>query len=56
MRWEPGFPWNRIAMGLKWSPQAVKGMHLHEEVIQRRSEESSNVYRWDQVRLENLPG
>ncbi len=48
--------WNRIAMGLKWSPyQAIKGMHFAEEVIRGNRKDPDNVYRWDRVRL-NLPG
>ena len=48
--------WNRIAMGLKWSPyQAVKSMHFAEEVIRGDRKDPANVFRWDHVRL-NLPG
>ena len=48
--------WNRIAMGLKWSPyQAVYFLHHAEEVIRGDRKEPKNVFRWDRVRL-NLPG
>ena len=48
--------WNRIAMGLKWSPyQAVKSMHFAEEVIRGDRHDPANVFRWDYVRM-NLPG
>ena len=48
--------WNRIAMGLKWSPyQAVKCMHLAEELIRGDRADPNNVFRWDRVRM-NLPG
>ena len=48
--------WNRIAMGLKWSPyQAIKGMHFAEEVIRGDRKDKNNIFRWDRVRL-NLPG
>lgn len=48
--------WNRIAMGLKWSPyQAVKSMHFAEEITKGDPADPNNVYRWDKVRL-NLPG
>ena len=48
--------WNRIAMGLKWSPyQAVKCVHFAEETIRGNRHDPSNVFSWDFVRL-NLPG
>ena len=48
--------WDRIAMGLSWSPyQAVKSMHLAEEVIRGDHTDPSNIFHWDHVRL-NLPG
>ena len=47
--------WNRIAMGLTWSPyQAVRSLHLAEEVIRGDRLDPNNVFRWDRVRL-NLP-
>ena len=48
--------WDRIAMGLAWSPyQAVKTLHFAEEVIRGDPKDPANVFRWDYVRL-NLPG
>ncbi|CAB9525841.1 unknown protein [Seminavis robusta] len=48
--------WNRIAMGLTWSPyQAVLSMHFAEEVMRGDRTDKSNVFTWDKVRL-NLPG
>ncbi len=48
--------WNRIAMGLKWSPyQAVRSMHFAEEVIRGDRQDPANVFRWDYVRM-SLPG
>ncbi len=48
--------WNRIAMGLKWSPyQAIKSMHFAEEVTRGDRKDPNNVFSWDRVRL-NLPG
>ena len=48
--------WNRIAMGLKWSPyQAVYFIHHAEELIRGDRADPTNVFRWDRVRL-NLPG
>ena len=48
--------WNRIAMGLKWSPyQAVKTLHFAEEVMKGDHKDQTNVFHWDHVRL-NLPG
>ena len=48
--------WDRIAMGLAWSPyQAVKTLHFAEEVIRGDPKDPANVFRWDHVRL-NLPG
>ena len=48
--------WNRITMGLKWSPyQAIKSMHLAEEVIRGDRKDPKNIFKWDRVRL-NLPG
>ena len=48
--------WNRIAMGLKWSPyQAVYFIHHAEEIIRGNKDDPTNVFRWERVRL-NLPG
>jgi hypothetical protein len=48
--------WQRAAMGLKPSPyQAVQGMMVAEELIKGDPEDSSNPFRWDEVRM-NLPG
>ena len=47
--------WNRIAMGLTWSPyQAVKCLHLAEEVVRGDRKNLNNVFRWDRARM-NLP-
>jgi hypothetical protein len=48
--------WVRAAMGLKSSPyQAVQGILVAKEVILGDCMDSSNVFRWDDVRM-NLPG
>lgn len=48
--------WHRALMGCKSSPyQAVQGMTVAEEVIRGQPQDSNNVFRWDEVRL-NLPG
>ena len=47
--------WVRAAMGLKSSPyQAVQAILVAKEVILGERSDSSNVFRWDDVRM-NLP-
>ena len=48
--------WERCAMGLTSSPyQTVQAVLVAEEVIKGDPSDSSNVFAWDEVRM-NLPG
>mmetsp|Transcript_18233 Transcript_18233/g.45137 ORF Transcript_18233/g.45137 Transcript_18233/m.45137 type:complete len:1296 (-) Transcript_18233:2196-6083(-) len=48
--------WHRALMGVKSSPyQAVQGMSVAEEVIRGDPSDTTNVFQWDDVRL-NCPG